>query len=512
MPLLRKGVLLPVEGQDFSVPATVINDRQGFPKNMRLYKGEMRKREGSALYGATIVGDSTQIMGMGTLETNAGLKYLVRASKAKIEKYDTATGDWVSIANVALTGGDDDLVNTANCTEWGYILITNWIDSIRKWTGAGGVSAFGAGEPFAKYIAYISPYPVLAYINDGVNVSPWKVQWPDTADPTDWTTGNSGALLCSVEPSPIKNIAVMNDFGVVYKRNSLYLLRPNEYDIFTADPVKTGIGLAASRAFADIGGIHEFMGLNDFYQWNGSQPQSIGASIRDEVFRKLNTEKINRCFAVHVRQYKEVWFFIVTSGNEWPTEIWKHNYENNFWYYDTCDQITAMAIWQRTTAGTWDADVGTWDEAIDRWDDSTQNAESDTLVFGDKYGYCRSFDPALANDSGTAVEGWFESKDFTGETFERYSRWEQFDVWASGTYGARLYVDYSTDYGLNWTNIPYTSSTAYATLTESCEKYEFWFDKVAEHVRFRIRNAQSGEIFTLRQFMPYYLSREEKRS
>lgn len=511
--LLREGILLPVEGQDFSVPGTMIGQRKGFPKNMRLLKGEMRKREGSALYGPTRIADSSQIMGLGVLETNAGVKYLLRASKAKIEKYDTSTLDWTSIANVALTGGDDDLVNFINCTEWGYILITNYIDGIRKWTGTGNVSTFSNEAPGAKYGCYLSPYPVFAYIYSATDPSPWKIQWPDTTDPTDFDGGNSGSLLASWDPSPIKNIAPMGEYGAIYKRDSVGLLRPVEYDIFNAIPIQTGgMGLYASRAFADIGSTHEYMGTNDFYAWNGSRPVSIGAPVRDEVFSKLNVKRVNRCFAMHVKKYKEVWFFIVTSGHDWPTEIWKHNYENNFWYYDTCDEITAMILWQRTSVGTWDGDSGTWDEAQDHWDDSTLSEESEELVFGDKDGYCRKFDPTLANDSGTAIEGWFESKDFVGGAFEKYTRWEQFDVWASGTYGAKLYVDYSIDEGLNWTNIPYNSTSyAYVTLTEKCTKFEFWLDVVAEKIRFRIRNAEAGEIFTLRQFMPYYLSREEKK-
>ena len=39
--------------------------------------------------------------------------------------------------------------------------------------------------------------------------------------------------------------------------------------------------------------------------------------------------------------------------------------------------------------------------------------------------------------------------------------------------------------------------------------HEWYFDTWAEHVRFRMRNAESNETFYLRQFYPYYLNREE---
>jgi hypothetical protein len=87
----------------------------------------------------------------------------------------------------------------------------------------------------------------------------------------------------------------------------------------------------------------------------------------------------------------------------------------------------------------------------------------------------------------------------------------QIDFWARGSSGARLYVDYSINGGSTWVNIPKSSSKAYIELTETAVQYNLYFDVYASEIRFRARNAESGEIFYIKAFFPYYLSKEAKR-
>src|SRR4030042_911835 len=114
MPLLRKGVLLPVEGADFSQPSTFINDRSGFPTNMMYYRNELRKRPGKTLYESAAL--LSQIMGLGMLELTS-LKYLMRASTTTLQNYNTATSAWETINATAFTGGEEEFFPFANFTE-----------------------------------------------------------------------------------------------------------------------------------------------------------------------------------------------------------------------------------------------------------------------------------------------------------------------------------------------------------------------------------------------------------
>ena len=510
MPLLKKGVLLPTEGANYQLPAKFIPDRAGFPQNMRFYKNTMRKRPGSTIIGSAI-SDATQIMGLGKLELSSGSKHLVRASKAALERYNTSSEAWESIAATAFTGGDEDFFSFATVSENDLMLISNGTDVIRKWSGSGNNAALGGSPPLAKYMTYISPYVLLAHVTESGDIKPWKIRWNDTDAPETWSGGNAGSALASNEPSPIQNIAKLNDLAVVYKKESLWIGRKvDTSDIFIFDPIKTGIGLGSPRAWADAEGRHYFMGLNDFYVFNGIREESIGGPVRDHVFERINREKINRCFAVHVQEQNEVWFYVCISGFDWPTEIWKYNYRNGFWYFDTVSEITAAIKWERVNTESWDDDSGTWDSAQDVWDSGTSVAQWEDIVFGNSSGNCFSLDYNTTDDNGVAVSARLESKDFTGDFLEFNKRWLQLDVWAKGP--GKLYIDYSIDEGSNWTNIPQTSSQAYIDLDSTMTKYRLYFDVIGEKIRFRFRNAESEETFYIEAFYPYYLIESEIRT
>ena len=380
--------------------------------------------------------------------------------------------------------------------------------------GAARTPCSVARRPTRKYTAYLSPYLLLAHTDDGVGVSPWRVNWCDTDAPEIWTGGNAGSTLFSDEPSPIRNIAKLNEYVAVYKQASLGLLRKvDPPDIFQPLTVKTGVGLAASRAFADAEGSHYFMGQNDFFVWNGPQVDPIGKAVRDEVFSRINRSKIGRCFAVHIQELQEVWFFVVIAGFDWPREVWKYNYRLGYWFFDTCLDLTAAIKWERTNTLAWDDAVGTWDQQQTVWDAGVSVAAWEDIIFGHQDGYCSSLDYATTNDRGVAVDSHFITKDFVpGEQalmMELSGRWLQIDVWARGP--GRMYVDYSDDFGDNFINIPYTSSQAYADTDGRMRKYEFYVDVWAPQARFRIRNAELSESLYVQNLTPYYLGREEIR-
>ena len=507
--LLRKGVLLPAKGVNFAIPSTFVEDQQAFAENMRYDKGLMRKRPGKTTVGAQTP-NSDQIMGYGLLQLSSGSKHLVRASKRSIQRLNTGTTTWETISIVSFTSGDEDFFSFANVTEANRLVSTNFKEAPYKWGGSGNQALLGGSPPKAKYAAYLTPYLLLAYTDDGVSVEPWRAAWCDTDNSEVWSGGNSGEALLTHEPSPIQNIAKLNEYAAVYKKDSLYAgIRVDPPDIFRfGDPVKTGVGLAAPKAFAEAEGFHYFMSSNDFYRWNGNRLEPIGAAVREHIFSRINKSKIARCFALHVQEQTEVWFFILTSSDSWPTEVWKYNYRFGFWYFDECAGITAGIKWENSTSITWNDIVGTWDQQQTSWDGFSTGVGTEEIMLGNSAGLSAKLDYTTTNDFGSAVEGRFISKDFIADSNELGARWMRLDLWAKGP--GKLYVDYSDDFGSNWTNIPWQSSQSYADLTGVIAKYEWYFDVWANNIRFRMRNAESNETFYLQQFFPYYLNRGEE--
>lgn len=512
MPLLKKGIISPgIEGLDFSKPAFLLSPSSGRVQNMRYHRGEMRKRYGKSAYGAAAI-SGYQVMGLGKFEDmSSGTQQLLRASRTDLEAYNAVAGTWASIIATAFTGGEDDFFSFANVTESRIVTISNGVDRIRKWNGSGNATLLGGNPPLSKYQAYLSPYLLLANVTESGDVQPTKVRWCDTGNPEIWDSGNADEALCGNDPSPIRQILTLDRYAAIYKRDSLWIGRPDAFDIFDFQCEKTGIGLAGPRCVADVAGIHYFMSLSessiDFHRWNGGIPEPFGNAVRDEIAGKIATNYLQHCFAIHVPHYNEVWFFIVVAGNTWPTLIYKFNYRTGFWYMDTCSQITAAIIWKATNSITWDEMSGAWDNLAATWDEMTVSGDYE-LILGDSSGYTLKEDILQLNDNGTAIDSYVETPDFIGDDLERMERWLRCDVWAAGI--GKLYVDYSTDEGSSWTNLPFDSTTAYATLSLTYTKFEFYIDIVSEKVRFRVRNAISGETFYLRALYGWYLSREVK--
>lgn len=509
MPLLRKGVLLPVKGIDFSQPSTFIDPRAGFPLNMRFFRNEIRKRPGKTFLNE-VIEDETEILGLGKLLLGDGSSKLVRASQAKLEVLNTTANTWDSISATDFTGDNTNQFFFTTVTESELLIITNGFDKIRKWNGSGNNSVLGGNPPVSRYCTYLSPYLLIAYTTESGDILPWKIRWSDTDNPEEWSTGNSGSYLASDEPSPIQNIKKLNEFVALYKQDSLYLGRKvATSDIFIFEPIKSGIGLAAPKAVAEADGQHYFLGLDDIYVWNGIREQSIGKDVRDEIFTRINRTLINKCFAVHVQEVNEIWFFIIVADETYPTEIWKYNYRTGFWYQDSCDNLTAAIKWASSSSQTWDDQTLTWDQYQGIWDSGTILQDWEQIVFGNSSGRTMYLDYQTTDDLGSAVESNFVTKDFTGDYLEYNKRWMQLDVWAQGI--GRLFIDYSTDFGDTWVSIQATSSTAYLDLDGVNRKYTVYFDVVGQQIRFRFRNSRSNETFYIRNFYPFYLVKEQLR-
>ena len=498
---------MPVKGVNFSIPSTFIEDQSGFPTNMMYSRGEMKKRPGKTLQGA-VIADGNPILGLGRLELPGNVRYIVRASQKKLEVLNTGTGNWDSISGTDFTGDNANFFSFTNVTEDELLLISNGFDKIRKYSGSGNASALGGNPPNAKYMTYLSPYVLIANLTDSGNELPWKVQWPDTGTPETWTGGNSGSDLIADEPSAIQNIVKLNEFAAVYKEESLVLGRKvDPPDVFRFDTIKTGIGLASPRCVVDDEGTHFFMDSNDFYMWNGIRVESIGEAIRDEAFALMDPDKFDRCFAIHIKALEEIWFFVVNVGSSWPQHVWKYKHKLGFWYQDTCDSITAAARWRRTSTIAWNDTTGTWDSQNTVWNASSTVEAWEEIMFGDSSGKCLKLDYTTTNDNFLPVNSHYVTKDFVADDLEVNERWLQLDTWVYGP--GKIYVDYSTDFGSNWTNIPYTSAIVYAQLGSVVQKIEWYFDIWAPQIRFRLRNAEISEQMIIQSIAPYYLKREE---
>ena len=69
----------------------------------------------------------------------------------------------------------------------------------------------------------------------------------------------------------------------------------------------SGVGLAAPRALANLGGEHIFLAWDDIYSYQGGRNViRITTNVRDQVVNFINSEYINRCFMDFIEETVEI--------------------------------------------------------------------------------------------------------------------------------------------------------------------------------------------------------------
>ena len=503
---LRTPELDVTKGINFSVPSAYLGSGQNYPQNVQLYRGELKKRDGRVVVGGVMLGGH-KVLHLGVLEISNGTQRLIRHSRYNIERYMALTGLWEDITGGDLTGTETDFFDSCVVTESDlYVFTNNLVDKIKKYDDSGVTQDLGGNPPLCKTLDYVTPYMLIGNVVDTGTAIPQKIQWCDTGNPELWLGGNSGSVLLSDEPSKIQKIKKLLDYAMVYKEKSVYRGRKVASDsIFEfGGPFQIGKGISSPRSIVDNGENHFYQGIFDFHVNNGVRISDIGAPVREYVFNRINRQRIETCFALHVELYKEVWFFVTVGGDDWPKEVWKYNYETGFWYFDTVENCITAGLYKQTGDLTWNTDPGTWDDEIDPWDSQTGLTDAPSHVFGYADGFVDRLSTNTVDDRGVAVNSRIDTKDYTGlshKGIEYDTRWLQFDIWARGQGSVRLY--YSTDYGSNWSYIGTNE------LTTQAEKMTYWLDVYASHIRFRIQCDGKGEYMTLRNFTPYFLNKPE---
>lgn len=507
--LLKKGSLLLIEGLNVSQPAEYIrNSSSPNTKNFFVDRDLLTKRAGTTELGSTLGEECMS----GVEFYREGTNYNIRIGLTKIQKYDTGTTSWADIGNTIWTGTSDDLFDIATPLSSGkqILVVTNGIDPIRKWTGSGNDSNLNpAGlPPVAKFIQEYQTYLVAANIQGGVDVDT-RVQWSDTADPEDWSTGNYGAKDLEEDGGAITGLNIFGNYLAVHKQTSIYLgYLISTSAIFRFERKPTGAGTCANGSIVNLPtGEQIFLSTDGLRIFNGATAPIIESPVNDEIRDGLNSAYRHKAWGLLVKELDEVWIGVPIGSQTSGETVYKFNYVTRVVYKDS--RTSANCAWKASQSNsiTWDDASGTWDSHTDRWDETSLTDQTPLIYIGDTTGKTVYVNSLEADDDGVAVDAFWETKDFEDEE-KRLCRWEQLEVWARG---GSLTVEYSIDEGVTWVE---TTGSPY-TLTDSFPSYDspiiFYFDVISSKIRFRLRNNESGESLVIKQYIVGYKLREYRK-
>jgi hypothetical protein len=504
------GSILLIKGIDISLPGEFIDDSASRnSENFEMSRGVLTKRVGTVQLGGVIGGTNKEIL-CGREFTREDVNYNVRVGREKIERYNTTSETWVDITDDDLTGATTDLISTAIPLLSGQpiLCITNGKDPIQKWTASGTVTDLDGAPPVARFIQEYKTYLICANIAGGVDVGQ-RVQWSDTANPEEWTAGNSGAVDLVEDGEDITGLCLWGNYICVHKERSIYLGYPvSSNAIFQFDRKSTGVGTIADGSIQNLpSGEQIFLAKDGLYLFNGVSCKTLSQAINEEIRDSINAEYAKKAWSVLVRSKKEVWIGIPLGGDTYGETIYKYNYETGIVLKDKRSYANTAWIGESTAGLSWDEMTGTWDEQTARWDGSGLAKGTDIVNISDVNGYTYAVSESVKDDDGVAVYAQWVTKDYQSSQ-QQIARFNKLELWAKGN---SIKVEYSTDQGETWTEM--TDSPM--TLTDEYPSIDspdiFYFDVVASTIRFRFSNNNAGEALSIKQFIISYVQRENRK-
>lgn len=227
-----------------------------------------------------------------------------------------------------------------------------------------------AGAPKASIVETVGQFVFLFDTNEGTyGDSPDRWWCCASGDYTDWTPSvatecATGRLITS--PGVIRGAKRFGEQIVVYKARGMFLgTYQGAPEVWRFDEVPNSIGAASNDCVVDVGTEayprHIFMGLDDFYSFDGTRPTPIGAGwVKDKVFKELSYADIRLCAASHDPVNSRVYFYYPQTSSLDKCVV--YNYKTKQWGRDDRTIETALSY---ISPGVTYNDMGTYFSTYD---------------------------------------------------------------------------------------------------------------------------------------------------
>ncbi len=258
--------------------------------------------------------------GCGTVEMLSGLKRTFFAAYNYVFEYDPAYGFDLIMSGI---GGTDDRAMFASFGNVGLMAIPSAKILQTADLGYGTTFTQITSAPKARIIETINGFVMAFDCNNGTDHH--TDQWWCSAlyDHTDWTpsittqSANGRLLDTSGGITAAKRIG---DGIAVYKERAVYYGQYVGGDIIWSwSQVASNAGCVGADAVVNAGGVHVFVGRDDIWMFDGSRPQSIGASIKRWFFADVFESRLPRVKLHYDRRNSHVWVWYTSTAATYPT-------------------------------------------------------------------------------------------------------------------------------------------------------------------------------------------------
>lgn len=393
---------------------------------------------------------------------------------------------------VALTGTLDILTSITVYTPNNWLIFTNGVDKPKRYDGTTCEDIPGlpaSGNTVCKAVGVYNNHVLLLSTTEGGVASPQRVRWSDTADPTNWSTGNAGYNDLVDSEDFVVTGAGLGPYFIIYKERSITRM---EYvgsadKLFNFTSVITGEGAISGDSLIDLGDYHVFVGNANIYEYRGGfSYKPLGDKIYHKIFGTsgdLNPSARSRLFSFYVEELDEVWIVYPKGSATIPDTLLRYRQSDQTWWIrELTNPILGYGFYQRTAGKTWTDLTGTWTEQTWTWNSNLLLANSPTtLLCGNSPKQVYEYDYSAVDDNGSAIAYQLETKDFRHPHYKVRLNIVEMLIKGSG-----ILLTYSTDEGVTWNSVGTIIDSV--TLT----RQRIWKQVVAEQIRFRITGSGGG--------------------
>ncbi len=502
--MLRKAkrfIPIPIKGLDTSGPSTLIDDRSTPNcQDVRVNYMHIKKLEGDTQIGSALSGIPQAIAEF----TREQSKYVMCITTTKCYIWTDGSQSWTDKTGaVALAGTYRTPVSVCSISiaGKGIFVFTNWLDVIKKYDTTGNIASLGGSPPNCKFMFPYRGYLALAYIKSGGIYYPFRVQWPDTDDPETWAESdivNAGSDDLDDTSDELTGINGLGNLLIPFKSSGIYngYLTDND-SVFSFEYVERKLGWLANNSVKSIpGGKLLGLGKAGLVEYNGISGNIVATGIMDDIRWNINSQYVQCAFAEVIEELNEYWLWVPTGNNVYPNLVYRYNYLTGQIYKGVSQSLTCAGLKTQLEPITWNLKTGKWNAQTGKWNDVINNSLFPILVNGDSDGKIYKLDYSKKNRHDTAIDGWWDSKDYDSVFFfgsdypGHYFHLSEFFI--EGAEGDSVNVYYSTDEGITYTLLDTI------TLTSAPVTYPVKCDIFAEKIRIRLRNNTLNQNFEFR--------------
>lgn len=443
--------------------------------------------------------DETAVMLQDTFYLRGGSSYFLICTLDRAFRYNLASNIWVditgSLAANLFTGTVDDGFCSDTYPGDDIWIVTNYINTVRKWTATGNLQVL-ANAPRCKFLKIYKDVLFAGYCYDNSEDQPQLLMWCDTGALETWTGGASGSKLFYEGIDFLCGLGLLKDFLVVYKERSIYIgYSVTTSSFFDFDLRLSGIGPANQDLIGELGNMVLFVSWEDIFLWDGTNSTSICTEkIKTEFFATIDPNNFLRAFSLIEEEVNEWHIFAPSSGQEACDLEWIYNYDKGTWFRaNRTTQVTSAGWYVFDTAVGIEDLVGTIDQQTWRLGDRTVSGILAINILATVNAELFKVDYNISEDDGVAVESYLDTKDFTF-TDDKESRIRgnigRFFIEGAGT-SVSLFtsIDEGQSYQLRKT----------FTLTDSFNMQHADLRLNVERIRFRLHKNAVGSNFRIRQ-------------